>query len=36
MRVWIAVIAAGLALLTLGRGAYENYLANQDVSSTSS
>lgn len=36
MRIWIAVIAAGLALLTLGRGAYENYLANQDVSSTSS
>lgn len=36
MRIWIAVMAAGLALLTLGRGAYENYLANQDVSSTSS
>lgn len=36
MRIWIAVLAAGLALLTLGRGAYENYLANQDVSSKSS
>ncbi len=36
MRVWIAVIAAGLALLTLGRGAYERYVANQEVSSKSS
>lgn len=36
MRVWIAVIAAGLALLTLGRSAYENYMANQEVSSKSS
>lgn len=30
MRIWIAVLAAGLALVTLGRGAYERYLANQD------
>ncbi len=36
MRMWIAVLAAGLALATLGRSAYERFVANQDVSSTSS
>ncbi len=36
MRSWIAVLATGLALLTLGRGAYEQYLANQDTTSTAS
>ena len=36
MRIWIAVIAAGLALMTLGRGAYENFVANQEASSTGS